>query len=212
MVGSIPMKYLYRHAFLAVTSAYLVSWLWVLDSKASGTLTVPLADSITIAQMGEWDEWRRQKDSEDVFERMRRDSEKRRIERDEEKRSQGFKQAEEVVVMIAAEGATPTLGAGIIFAADKDSLYIATANHVVRRGAMETRDLQVKLRAFSDTPFEATLLPHADAELDLAVLSVTALGKHRVVGCAFPRDLLTDASALKRGDAVFPLVLLCYKL
>ena len=38
------------------------------------------------------------------------------------------------------------IGAGIIFSVEDDKIYIATANHVVRRGSSEAKSVKVKLR------------------------------------------------------------------
>ena len=70
-------------------------------------------------------------------------------------------------------GDAPTIGAGIVFGLDKGALYVLTANHVVRRGALEAHSLRVKLKSSPTQSFEAELLSHFDAEGDLAAIAST---------------------------------------
>ena len=69
------------------------------------------------------------------------------------------------------------IGAGVIFGATPDRLYVATANHVVRRGrgpqaTQRIENLEVKLNWLPGEWAAGQLLDDVDAELDLAVLSV----------------------------------------
>jgi tetratricopeptide (TPR) repeat protein len=66
-------------------------------------------------------------------------------------------------------------GAGIIFGVGSDSLYIATANHVVRSGLNQARDIRVRFYWSPDREASAKLLRTRDAHLDLAVLRVDGL-------------------------------------
>ena len=93
-------------------------------------------------------------------------------------------------------------GAGIIFGWDKERIYIVTANHVVRRGSQEAQNPQIRLKALPDKPFKATLLKHADQELDLAVLSMEGLDNQKVDPCVLRIDRL-GRTAMKRGDPVY---------
>ena len=108
---------------------------------------------------------------------------------------------QKLVVMIdGTMGDSPTLGAGIIFGIGSDRLYIVTANHVVRRGADEAKNLHVQLRWLPGEPRQATLLRTSDPNLDLAVLTVTGLNQIAVTNGTVPFDLLGEVSSLKRGD------------
>lgn len=110
-----------------------------------------------------------------------------------------------MIVMIQGQlGEGPTLGAGIIFGLGKDQLYIATANHVVRRGTLKARGLQIKLRDLPNDFLPATLLDDADEEMDLAVVHVKGLSRYGIDACKLPVYCLGKVSDLKRGDAVYP--------
>ncbi|MBE9535482.1 MAG: ankyrin repeat domain-containing protein [Proteobacteria bacterium] len=136
--------------------------------------------------------------------------EKIKKEREEVQRINKLKKSEEevskLIVMIQGQlGAGPTIGAGFIFGREKDQIYIATANHVVRRGALNARDLQIKLVDLPDEFLPATLTDHFDEDLDLAVLRVEGLRKRGIDGCTLPMHHLGDGSVLERGDALYPI-------
>jgi alpha-tubulin suppressor-like RCC1 family protein len=94
-------------------------------------------------------------------------------------------------------------GAGIIVGANADILYIATANHVVRRGTREAQRVVVQFRGGAGHPTPAKLLPNRDEALDLAVLSVSGLKDIPIDPGSLPFDRLGDPQALNRGDPVF---------
>jgi len=108
-----------------------------------------------------------------------------------------------LIVMIEGRfGDEVSFGAGIIFGFQLDRIYIATANHVVRKGTQEAQNLQVKFKWLPGESIEARLLKHSDKDLDLAVLAVVG----RRLGMDFkslPFNELGDPSSLKRGDAVY---------
>ena len=82
-------------------------------------------------------------------------------------------EAEQLVVMIRCTlDGKESSGAGIIFGAANDRLYVVTASHVVRHGADEATDIRVELRSLPGEPVRATLTTAFDAKLDLAVLSI----------------------------------------
>src|SRR5215472_19273847 len=67
-------------------------------------------------------------------------------------------------------------GAGIIFGLAKDQIYIATANHLVRRGLSKASDIQVEFKWLPGQPIAAQLLTYYDDRaLDLAVIVVDAI-------------------------------------
>jgi ankyrin repeat protein len=102
-------------------------------------------------------------------------------------------------------GNTPVFGAGIVFAREKNRLYIATANHVVRQGGTEAGSLQVKLRNWPDKLLKATLLPQSDGQLDVAAVTVEGLVANGVDPCALSLDRMAPPEAVKRGVEVFPI-------
>ena len=71
--------------------------------------------------------------------------------------------AKHLVAMISGqlgpEAHDLTSGAGIIFGYKDSHLYIATANHVVRRGAHMAKDLRVQLRMLPGETLAAELMP-----------------------------------------------------
>jgi tetratricopeptide (TPR) repeat protein len=92
--------------------------------------------------------------------------------------SDSEKQAHQLVVMIRGTMAGDSvIGAGVIFGASQDRLYVATANHVLRRGrgpqaAQKIENLEVKLNWLPGEWAAGQVLDDSDADLDLAVLSV----------------------------------------
>jgi hypothetical protein len=108
--------------------------------------------------------------------------------------------AKQAVVMISAatEGeARP--GAGIIFGLANDRVYIATANHLVRRGASNASDIEVKFRWSRGEHFQAELLTYYDASLDLAVIAVPGLAKTGVASAGLSLDRIGNPSSLAQG-------------
>ena len=109
-----------------------------------------------------------------------------------------------VAVITGQIGETPVFGAGIVFAREKDRLYITTANHVVRQGGKEAGNLQIKLRNWPNKLLVARLLPQAERELDVAALTVENLAANGVDPCTLSLDRLAPSDALKRGTGVLP--------
>jgi hypothetical protein len=95
------------------------------------------------------------------------------------------------------------VGAGIIFGQTGNRLYIVTANHVVRQGAQESKDVRVRFSWLPGEEYEAKLLADANTELDWAVLSVGNIDKLGLPPKGLPFAQLGDASSLKRRDKVF---------
>ena len=108
----------------------------------------------------------------------------------------------QLIVMVRVQfSGSPEFGAGIIFGRETDRLLIATAYHVLHRGAEHPR-VGITLRSAPDNMFNAALLRH-DEGADLAVLSVDGLAKQGINVCVFPFDRLPNAAQLKRGNTVF---------
>jgi S1-C subfamily serine protease len=70
-------------------------------------------------------------------------------------------------------GDKESFGAGIIFGYTASRIYIATANHVVRQGIDEAKNVRAQFRWLPGESIDAKLLEHVDSNLDLAVLVVT---------------------------------------
>jgi hypothetical protein len=95
-------------------------------------------------------------------------------------------------------------GAGIIFAVRNDRVYIATANHLVRRRTSVATDIEVQFRWLPGELFKADLLTHYDDKaLDLAVIAVRDLSRSRADKAGLALDCLGDPSALGNGAAVW---------
>jgi alpha-tubulin suppressor-like RCC1 family protein/S1-C subfamily serine protease len=94
-------------------------------------------------------------------------------------------------------------GSGIIVGSRADTLFIATANHVVRRGERAAERVEVRFYGAQDRPVNATLLSDADDSLDLAVLGVSGLGAIPLDPSAIPYGQLGDLQTLDRGDPIF---------
>lgn len=110
----------------------------------------------------------------------------------------------QLVVMITDRlGTEPAFGAGIVFGRDKDRLYIVTANHVVRRGATEASNIRVAFKSRPDKPLAAKLAPHADHELDVAVVVLEGWAAQGVEACQLAFDNLGDPAKLQRGNTVY---------
>lgn len=111
----------------------------------------------------------------------------------------------DLVAMISGQiGDTPSFGAGIVAARDRDRLYIVTANHVVRQGNETARNLQVRIRPRPARMFVAELLPQFDRPSDVAVVVVPDPVGQGIPLCSFGLDRLAAANPPKRGDDVFP--------
>ena len=73
-----------------------------------------------------------------------------------------------LVAMISGEmDGAPIVGAGLVFGRDPDKVYVLTANHVVRRGTTEARNIQVRFKDAKDKPLASRLLPTFDATSDV---------------------------------------------
>ena len=120
--------------------------------------------------------------------------------------SRELNETEQLVVMIRCS--TPSgeqIGAGIIFGAANDRLYILTANHLVRLGTVSATDIRVELRSRPGEPIPATLTTRFDAGADLAVLSIAGIKGLGVDTTRIPFDRLGNPAALERGDGVYAL-------
>lgn len=110
----------------------------------------------------------------------------------------------QLIVMITDQlGTEPAFGAGIVVGRDHDRIYIATANHVVRRGAVAATNIRVVFKSSKDKSLTAKLLPRFDVDLDVAVVAVEGWAAQGVDGCKLPFDKLGEASELKTGNTVY---------
>lgn len=115
--------------------------------------------------------------------------------------SEAERQTKRLVVMIKGKvDGEDTIGAGVLFGAAQDRLYIVTANHVVRRGPTEATDVTVMLQWLPGEWVPARVLASADAKLDLAVIAVPGLRNLSFDSTWFGDGRL--GAAPQRGDEV----------
>jgi hypothetical protein len=108
-----------------------------------------------------------------------------------------------LIVMIRCQIADDdSIGAGIIFGKGASRLYIATANHVVRRNTDEAKKVRVQLKWLPGEWKTAELLDSTNRDLDLAVLAID-LSRESVPADALDWNQLGDPGLLKSGDSVF---------
>ena len=113
-------------------------------------------------------------------------------------------QAEETIKQLVVRiDANQGYGAGIIFATGPDTVYIATANHVVRKGTSEAQRIEVQFRSRPERRVPGKLLSHHSDTLDLAVISVAGIDSLGIDPAKLPFDRLGDPLALERGDPIF---------
>lgn len=94
-------------------------------------------------------------------------------------------------------------GSGIIFSTGPNVVYIATTNHVVRKGASEAQRIEVQFRSRPDQRVPGKLSPHYNGALDLAVIIVAGIESLGFDSAQLPFDRLGDPRALERGDPLF---------
>ncbi|HEY0763013.1 MAG TPA: serine protease [Pyrinomonadaceae bacterium] len=113
-----------------------------------------------------------------------------------------------LIVMLTAEwqdADQKQIGAGIIVGRKDKRIYIATANHVVRKDSSDASNVNAKkvLVQFKWLPgeqVEGKLLENVNSELDLALLVVSDL---EVPNAIVKFDQLGDPTLLKRNDNVY---------
>jgi len=80
-----------------------------------------------------------------------------------------------LTAMIWAEvDGAPSIGTGMICAAEKGNLYLVTANHVIRRGPRFATEVTAELDWLVPSKFRAVVVPAFSSELALAVLRFLA--------------------------------------
>jgi hypothetical protein len=115
-----------------------------------------------------------------------------------------------IVMLDVKFGDVPEYGAGIIMAVSANRLYIATANHVVRKKKdvdsgdfIDANSIQVGFSWLPGEPHSARLLSTFEGKLDLAVIVVDKASELGIPQLAFHH--FTTASSLKKGDHLYPM-------
>ena len=115
-----------------------------------------------------------------------------------------FEKTAPLIVMISAEfGDVPEFGAGIVFGGEKDHILVITVYHILHRGEIQAKNIQVKFRFYPNKYVEASLLKY-NKEMDIAVLNIENLPKYGIDFCRFSFDRMGKFDSIKRGDEVFP--------
>ena len=118
--------------------------------------------------------------------------------------SRSSEEALKLVAMLDCNygGDRNVIGAGIIFGSERGDLYIATANHVVRRGGNEAETIQVRFRHDPSIQLNAALLEEYDEELDLAVLVIDSAQVYLELADALSYNRLGRPNLLKDGNGL----------
>ena len=110
-----------------------------------------------------------------------------------------------LIVMVKSnqEDGGEEVGAGIIFGQRGNSLYIVTANHVVRQGLHDAKNVRVQFRWLPGEEVDSKLLADSDREMDWAVLKVENVDQLGLPPDGLSFSQLGEVGSLQRGDRVF---------
>jgi ankyrin repeat protein len=117
-----------------------------------------------------------------------------------------FERTSQVIVMLAADYAgTPEYGAGIAFGRRGDRVFIATADHILRKGSQEPTHVWVGFRSLPGKRLEATVVKHGlDEGIDAGILAVDGIRALGIDPCMIPFDRLSSLDSLTRGNDASP--------
>ena len=115
------------------------------------------------------------------------------------------KAARAVVSIDAKIGERTLLGAGVVAMRERDAVVVVTANHVVRQGATEARDIVVRFKDRPQLALAATLLTGFDKSDDLAAFRVERLREQGIDPCALPALPFATLQVVRRGHGVYPI-------
>ncbi|MEM7737880.1 MAG: serine protease, partial [Deinococcota bacterium] len=115
-------------------------------------------------------------------------------------------EAKSLIVMVNGYwGDSESLGAGIVFGAQRGRLYIATADHVIRpreNNFQEVETVEVEFFFRPGEVFTAEVLRPLSEGLDLAVISMPIEGTD-IFPSQFPFHRFGDNFVLERSDQMF---------
>jgi hypothetical protein len=103
--------------------------------------------------------------------------------------------AESIKRLVVRVESVVGFGSGIILGTRSDTLFLATANHVVRRGGEVADAVDVRVYWQPDVPIRAVLLPDSDGSLDLALLAVSPLASLPADTASFARMRMRPSAA-----------------
>jgi hypothetical protein len=133
-----------------------------------------------------------------------REREQRQEQLHQRVRAQALQYALDHVVRIEATdpaqgGAVVGFGAGLLVGQTRGQIFIATANHVVRRGDGRVLSPRVTLRAYGGGTYAADVLPVFDRALDVAVIAIPAPPLEQLNLCRRQGQLLAVLSSSYSG-------------
>jgi hypothetical protein len=131
-------------------------------------------------------------------------------QRDSGAHTYSFVDASQLIVMIDATVLGESrFGAGIVFAIENDSLFVATANHVVRAANGQTfiaaEEAYARFYTAQEREVPVRVLPMFDPDLDLAVVAIDGVVTNWLDIITFPFQLLGMSNTLQWGSGVYPI-------
>ena len=127
---------------------------------------------------------------------------------DAQRQESDLERSARLAVMIESEFDDATgvyFGAGLIVGRRNDSVYVVTANHLLRRGELIANSVRVTFRMDPSRSFPATVLPLTEPGLDVGVLSIDGFDGLNVPFCSLPLRRLAASAPSASGVYVFAL-------
>jgi len=117
---------------------------------------------------------------------------------------QGLDRAQNLIATISAQFEDgPSHGAGVVVSGRDGSIYVVTANHVVRRHDQQAARITVRFRFMPGESVPGRVLDDYDETLDLAVLIVERDQRRPVSLADVPFQSLGEPERLRRGDDLY---------
>ena len=108
-----------------------------------------------------------------------------------------------VVAIVSRLGDTDVFGGGLISGYKDGRVYIATANHIVRRGPDQAAHIEIVIKRLPERRIKAILLERFDHGLDLAVLAISVRDADVVDPTRLPQGFARDAQFVSHGEALY---------
>lgn len=108
-----------------------------------------------------------------------------------------------VVAIVSRLGEIDVFGGGLISGYKDGRVYIATANHIVRRGPDQAAHIEIVVKRLPERRIKATLLERFDPGLDLAVLAISVRDADVLDPTRLPQGFARDAQFVSHGDALY---------
>ena len=108
-----------------------------------------------------------------------------------------------VVAIVSRLGDTDVFGGGLISGYKDGRVYIATANHIVRRGPDQAAHIEIVIKRLPERRIKAILLERFDHGLDLAVLAISVRDADVLDPTRLPQGFARDAQLVSHGEALY---------